>query len=45
MLWTCGGIAVGCAILAVIVLRTRPETAEPVAPGTADAPAARQPAA
>jgi MFS transporter, DHA2 family, multidrug resistance protein len=23
MLWTCGGIAVGCAVLAVIVLRTR----------------------
>jgi MFS transporter, DHA2 family, multidrug resistance protein len=27
MLWTCGGIAVGCAVLAVIVLRTRSGTA------------------
>jgi MFS transporter, DHA2 family, multidrug resistance protein len=27
MLWTCGGIAVGCAVLAVIVLRNRPGSA------------------
>jgi MFS transporter, DHA2 family, multidrug resistance protein len=45
MLWTCGGIAVGCAILAVIVLRTRPGTAEPPAAEAAAAPAERQPTA
>jgi EmrB/QacA subfamily drug resistance transporter len=45
MLWTCGGIAVGCAILAVIVLRTRQGTAEPPAAEAADAPAERQPTA
>jgi sugar phosphate permease len=27
MLWTCGGIAVGCALLAVIFLRSRPASA------------------
>jgi len=27
MLWTCGGIAVACAILAVTFLRTRPQDA------------------
>ena len=32
MLWTCGGIAVGCALLAVTFLRTRPR-----AGGAADA--------
>jgi EmrB/QacA subfamily drug resistance transporter len=38
MLWTCGGIAVGCAILAVIVLRPRrmqPQEAADVTPANA----------
>ena len=29
MLWTCGGIAVGCALLAVTFLRTRPGNGSP----------------
>ncbi|HEY0933138.1 MAG TPA: MFS transporter [Trebonia sp.] len=29
MLWTCGGIAAGCALLAVVVLRMRPPAAGP----------------
>jgi MFS transporter, DHA2 family, multidrug resistance protein len=36
MLWTCGGIAVACAILAVIFLRTRPADADSSAPADAD---------
>jgi len=37
MLWICGGIAVGCAILAVTVLKARPRA---VAPNPTDADAA-----
>jgi MFS transporter, DHA2 family, multidrug resistance protein len=32
MLWTCGGIALACAILAVIFLRTRPQEAANAGP-------------
>jgi len=29
MLWTCGGIAIGCALLAVMFLRTRQGNGSP----------------
>ncbi len=45
MLWTCGGIAVGCALLAVTVLRTRPAAgAAATDAGESEAPADSLPA-
>jgi MFS transporter, DHA2 family, multidrug resistance protein len=44
MLWTCGGIAVACALLAVVALRTRTGGAS-AGDATTDAPATAQPTA